>query len=67
MAKHFVYVGDGLGIPGLPHNISDAEAEAQGLAELLTAAIAQGAYRELPTGENDAAPPARRKPKKEGE
>jgi len=39
------YVGDGLGIPGLPHEITDEEAREQGLAELLKAAVENGSYQ----------------------
>jgi hypothetical protein len=40
----YKYVGDGAGVPGLPHEISDEEAQAQGFGELLKAAIANGSY-----------------------
>ena len=44
--KKYIYVGDGAGVPGLPHEITDEEAEALGLTELLEAAVENGNYRE---------------------
>lgn len=43
----YKYVGDGLGVPGLPHEISDEEAQEQGVSELLHAAIENGSYVEV--------------------
>lgn len=40
----YVYVGKGAGVPGLPHQISDREAERTGVGELLKAAIENGSY-----------------------
>lgn len=40
----YKYRGDGLGVPGLPHQITQAEAEQLGVAELLAEAIAAGVY-----------------------
>jgi hypothetical protein len=40
----YVYVGDGLGVPGLAHEISQAQAEAQGVGDTLAACIALGMY-----------------------
>ncbi len=40
----YQYVGDGAGIIGLPHEISDEEAEQLGVGELLRAAIENGSY-----------------------
>jgi hypothetical protein len=45
---NYKYIGDGAGVPGLPHEISDEEAQAQGLSDLLMAAIANGSYVEAP-------------------
>lgn len=42
----YKYIGDGAGIPGLPHEISDEEAARDGLTELLKAAIENGKYIE---------------------
>lgn len=47
MAK-YKFVGDGAGVPGLPHEISDEEAEALGVADILKAAIENGRYVPLP-------------------
>ena len=41
---NYKFVGDGLGVPGLPHNISAEEAEELGVTEILTAAIENGNY-----------------------
>lgn len=48
--KKYKFVGEGAGVPGLPHEITDTEADALGLSELLEAAVGCGNYRE-------AAPP----------
>lgn len=40
----YQYVGDGAGVPGLPHVINDAEAAALGVTELLQQAVANGSY-----------------------
>jgi hypothetical protein len=40
----YKYVGEGAGVPGLPHQISDEEAEALGVTELLKAAVENGSY-----------------------
>ena len=42
---NYKYIGDGAGVPGLPHEISDEEAQAQGLSDLLMAAVANGSYQ----------------------
>ena len=44
MANFYKYVGDGMGVPGLPHEISDDEAAALGVSEILDAAIKNGSY-----------------------
>lgn len=36
----------GDGVPGLPHEITDEEAKARGLDEILKAAVANGTYIE---------------------
>ena len=41
----YIYVGEGLGVPGLPHRITQAEAESLGCADLLKAAIENGSYK----------------------
>jgi hypothetical protein len=40
----YKFVGDGMGVPGLPHEISDEDAEALGMTQLLSDAIANGSY-----------------------
>ena len=46
MSTLYQYVGDGAGIPGLPHEITDEEAEAKGVTRILQAAIENGSYVE---------------------
>ena len=41
----YVYCGDGLGVPGLPHVVTGADAAALGVAEILQAAIEAGTYK----------------------
>lgn len=43
----YKYVGDGMGVPGLPHEISDEEAQALGVVELLNEAVKNGSYVEV--------------------
>lgn len=45
--KRYKFVGKGLGVPGLPHEITDEQAKAAGLADLLKAAVAAGNYQEI--------------------
>lgn len=40
----YQFVGEGLGVPGLPHTISLSEAKHAGLLEILQAAIDNGNY-----------------------
>ncbi len=40
----YVYVGDGLGIPGLPHRLSRTEAEKQQVLKAFDDAIDAGVY-----------------------
>lgn len=47
------YVGDGQGVPGLPHEITRGEAEKQGVLPLLDAAIAAGVYVNGSSGDAD--------------
>ena len=42
----YQYVGDGAGVPGLPHQVSDEEAAALGLTEMLNDAVKDGVYVE---------------------
>jgi hypothetical protein len=42
-----IYVYDitrGAGVPGLPHELTEAQASEQGVLEILVAAIANGSY-----------------------
>lgn len=40
----YKFIGEGAGVPGLPHEISDEEAESLGVTELLKAALENGSY-----------------------
>ena len=40
----YKFIGKGMGVPGLPHEISDEEAKRLGVGELLKAAIENGSY-----------------------
>jgi 16S rRNA G527 N7-methylase RsmG len=42
----FVFVGDGAGVPGLPHRVTLAEAKTLGVEEILKAALANGNYKQ---------------------
>lgn len=42
----YKFVGDGVGVPGLPHEITREEAQQLGVEEILDAAIANGNYVE---------------------
>jgi len=42
----YVFVGDGLGVPGLAHEITQEQAEADGVGGLLKDCIEKGVYRE---------------------
>ena len=37
-------ISKGAGVPGLPHEITEAQAVEQGVSEILMAAIANGSY-----------------------
>lgn len=52
--KKYRFAGQGRGVPGLPHEISMAQAKAQGYEALLKAAIQNGNYVEV-AGEQPAA------------
>lgn len=45
--KRYRFVGEGAGIPGLPHELTQAEAETLGVSALLVDALAAGAYKEI--------------------
>lgn len=45
--KKFQYVGEGLGVPGLPHEVTDEDAKRDGLEALLAEAIKNGSYVEV--------------------
>jgi hypothetical protein len=40
----FIYRGDGLGIPGLPHEVTRKQAKTRGLIKQLEAALKSGVY-----------------------
>jgi hypothetical protein len=41
----YQFCGDGQGIPGLPHEISQAEADELGVGDVLKSAIEAGVYQ----------------------
>lgn len=45
--KKYIFVGQGEGVPGLPHEVTDEQAKALGVEEILTDALANGNYKEL--------------------
>ncbi len=47
MGKKFRFVGPGQGVPGLPHEISEEEAENLGVVELLADALDAGTFEEI--------------------
>ena len=47
MTKTYKYVGDGAGVPGLPHVVTEDEAKMLGVEELLKQAVAVGVYQEV--------------------
>ena len=47
--KKFEYVGNGMGVPGLPHLVSDDEAALLGVLHILNEAIKNGNYVETPS------------------
>ncbi len=63
--SRYRFVGEGPGIPGLPHEITAEEAKALGVEDVLAAAVARGAYQETKPERKAAARPEA--PMKEGE
>ncbi len=53
----YKFIGDGMGVPGLAHEISEEEAEAAGVSEILLAAIENGSYVPSPLPLSTAASP----------
>lgn len=49
----YKYVGDGAGVPGLPHEISDEEADTLGVTDLLKAALENGSYEKAGSSAQD--------------
>jgi hypothetical protein len=43
----YKFVGKGLGVPGLPHVLTESEAQRRGVLELLEAALANGNYEAI--------------------
>ena len=44
--KVFVFIGEGAGIPGLPHEVTRKEAEIRKAEDILDAALKRGVYVE---------------------
>jgi len=53
----YKFVGEGMGVPGLPHEISDDEAIEMGVTELLNAAIENGSYVQMAESDQQSAIP----------
>lgn len=49
----YVYCGDGLGVPGLPHRVTREEAEARGKLADFEAAVERGDYRLVKPAESE--------------
>ena len=47
MSKRYRYVGAGLGVPGLPHELSGDEADELGVSDILAEALKAGIYEEV--------------------
>ena len=47
MTRTFKFTGAGEGIPGLAHEVTDDQAKALGLGDVLKSAIANGSYAEV--------------------
>jgi len=47
MTRTFKFTGVGEGIPGLAHEVTDDQAKALGLGEVLRSAVANGSYSEV--------------------
>ncbi len=43
----YIFVGEGIGVPGLPHEITDDEAKDLGVSEILKAAVENGNYKAI--------------------
>lgn len=43
--ERYRFVGEGAGVPGLPHEVTAEEAAANGVADILAAAVKNGSYR----------------------
>lgn len=57
MGKRYRFVGEGAGVPGLPHELTEDEARALGVEMLLMEALKTGTYEEVkpPKGPKPAA------------
>ena len=44
----FIFIGKGIGVPGLPHRIHTEEAKAWAIDDELAAAVEAGTYRFVP-------------------
>lgn len=46
----YKFVGDGIGVPGLPHELTDEDVAALGVEKLLEEAVKNGNYVEVSDG-----------------
>jgi hypothetical protein len=60
--RTYRYCGEGLGIPGLPHDVTEEEARALGVWDVLQAALKNGSYREISNPVTSSAKPAEEGP-----
>ena len=44
----FIFIGKGIGVPGLPHKVHTEEAKAWAIGDELAAAVEAGTYRFVP-------------------
>lgn len=62
MSGQYRFVGEGAGVPGLPHELTDEEARRLGVEALLMEALKTGTYREIVGGEEQPIKSGRRVP-----
>ena len=53
MTKIYKYIDDGLGVSGLPHEITDDQAKDGGVEQILKEAVAAGLYQEVKPAKQD--------------
>ena len=56
MGKRYRFIGDGAGVPGLPHELTEEDAHKLGIETLLMEALKNGAYEEVKSPKGSKAP-----------